>query len=69
MNATLTNLTTNQQHGRPVAFAVLRNEAGEVIRPVDRLADQLLFAGKNSITIINSHEILLSLVLALGFAA
>jgi hypothetical protein len=69
MNVTISNISTVQQRGRAVATAVLRNEAGEVVSPINRLADQLLLAQRDGITIINAEETLRTLVLTMGFAA
>jgi hypothetical protein len=69
MNVTISNVSTFFSNGRNVAVAALRNEAGEVIRPPTRLADQLLYAQMHNLTITNSLEVLSTVVLTLGFAA
>jgi hypothetical protein len=69
MNVTLTNITTVYSHVRPISTACLRNDENVVISPSIRLADQLLFAEQNGLTIVNALEALRILVITLGFAS
>jgi hypothetical protein len=61
-------LTFRNLHGRTIAFANVVDEAERIIFS-EQLSNCLIYCQKNNLSIINTDEILNTLVLKMGFAA